>query len=243
MGVNISSKTDYSALFSSLNNSSSRNSGIGNLNSMISSGMANDYASIKNGSYGKLMKAYYAKDGASDEVSKLADKKKEVNSNTKEATELTDVKSATSSLEKKTNELLNADFDKKEDLYESVKGVVDEYNDVLNKAGKTDIKSIASKSDNLISLSDRYKDDLKEIGITIGKDNKLSINKDDFEKADKSKVKDLFGGIGSYGYSVSNQATIIGNQAQYESLRADTYTAGGTFSQGNAAGNMLNGMI
>ena len=45
------SNVDYSALFGGTSDSSS----VGNTN------MLSDYAAIKNGSYGKLMKAYYAK--------------------------------------------------------------------------------------------------------------------------------------------------------------------------------------
>ncbi len=45
------SNVDFSALFSGTSDSSS----VGNTN------MLSDYAAIKNGSYGKLMKAYYAK--------------------------------------------------------------------------------------------------------------------------------------------------------------------------------------
>ena len=48
------SNVDFSALFSRTSDSSS----IGNTN------MLSDYAAIKNGSYRKLMKAYYAKQDA-----------------------------------------------------------------------------------------------------------------------------------------------------------------------------------
>ena len=48
------SNVDYSALFGGTSNSSS----LGGTN------ILSDYASIKNGSYGKLLKAYYAKQDA-----------------------------------------------------------------------------------------------------------------------------------------------------------------------------------
>lgn len=50
MGISIQAKTDYSYLFSGLSTSSTGSAG--NLNFL------SDYAAIKNGSYGKLMKAY-----------------------------------------------------------------------------------------------------------------------------------------------------------------------------------------
>ena len=48
------SNVDYSALFGGTSDSSS----VGNTNMLF------DYAAIKNGSYGKLMKSYYAKQDA-----------------------------------------------------------------------------------------------------------------------------------------------------------------------------------
>ena len=59
--MKINQGTDYSALFSSLNTSSTGFS-------------LNDYAQIKNGSYGKLMKAYYGKDSASSKTASSSKK-------------------------------------------------------------------------------------------------------------------------------------------------------------------------
>ena len=50
IGINVGGNQDYSYLFQNLSSSSG---GMGNLNFL------SDYASIKNGSYGKLMKTYY----------------------------------------------------------------------------------------------------------------------------------------------------------------------------------------
>ena len=56
--MNINLKTDYSMLFSSLSsNASAKTSGSINFYGNFFA----DYASIKNGSYGKLLKAYYTK--------------------------------------------------------------------------------------------------------------------------------------------------------------------------------------
>ena len=59
MGISINvptMKSDYSSLFSSLGSSAG---------SAASSNWLGDYAMIKNGSYGRLMKAYYAEAKAS----------------------------------------------------------------------------------------------------------------------------------------------------------------------------------
>ena len=52
IGIDMGKKQNYSYLFQSL---SSSGGGMGNLNFL------SDYASIRNGSYGKLLKTYYAK--------------------------------------------------------------------------------------------------------------------------------------------------------------------------------------
>ena len=80
MGIkmNVSMNQDYSQLFQSL----SSGGGMGNLNFL------SDYASIKNGSYAKLMKTYYGgaqnsstassskKSGSSNVLDKILDEKK-----------------------------------------------------------------------------------------------------------------------------------------------------------------------
>ena len=63
IGINVGKNQDYSYLFQSL---SSGSGGMGNLNFL------SDYASIKNGSYAKLMKTYY---GTAQSSSAAASKK------------------------------------------------------------------------------------------------------------------------------------------------------------------------
>ena len=59
-------RNDVSYLFSSLNNNAKNSYGLNSLYSLLG-----DYNSIKTGSYGKLMKAYYT-ESAGDEVRSLA---------------------------------------------------------------------------------------------------------------------------------------------------------------------------
>ena len=70
MSISINLKTDTSYLFSSLSNSSSNSgSGLDSLSSILS-----DYSSIKNGSYGKLLKAYYGTNSGSSVDALVEDK-------------------------------------------------------------------------------------------------------------------------------------------------------------------------
>lgn len=73
--INISgltSSTDYSSLFSSLSSSSSSDS------SSTGTSLYSDWASLKNGSYAKLAKAYYAKDSSVDADTASATKKSNI---------------------------------------------------------------------------------------------------------------------------------------------------------------------
>ena len=87
MSIRITGRTDYSALFSSLNGGKS--TGIGGGSYSLA-----DYASIKNGSYGKLMKAYYGKNKTA--LSDAASATKKTNSKTATA----DTTSENASLQK-----------------------------------------------------------------------------------------------------------------------------------------------
>lgn len=97
--MNISMRNDYSYLFNNMNSKAS------SANSMYGINLS-DYASIKSGGYGKLMKAYYKSDVASssdstktsssskDILSKLTEAKKPV---AKEETASAETKDATAS--------------------------------------------------------------------------------------------------------------------------------------------------
>ena len=96
MAITIQSRNDYSYLFSSLGTSSS--SSVSNLSWL------SDYASIKNGSYAKLMKAYYNETGNAKEV---INKTKTNTSTSKDSTEsLAEVQKTTDALKESADALL-----------------------------------------------------------------------------------------------------------------------------------------
>ena len=134
------SNVDFSALFSGMSDSSS----IGNTN------MLSDYAAIKNGSYGKLMKAYYAKQdaeklsGKGDTSQKLTLMKTSADSLKKSADALNDSslweKKKIKKKDEKTGEEIEVedyDWDK---ITKAVKSFVEDYNDVVKEAGESNTK-------------------------------------------------------------------------------------------------------
>lgn len=256
MSINIQAKTDYSFLFSSLG------SGIGNV---ASSNFLADYASIKNGSYGKLMKAYFSQNSndsvksiAKDSVSKTkADKltneetKKyaKVDSTSdalKDSADALLVKGSESLFNKKDitttdeNGLENTvkDYDTAA-IYKAVDSFVTNYNAVIDAVGDVDNKSMDNRINNMVNNSLSNEKMLNQVGITVEDDGKLSLDKDTFMKADMTKAKNLFNGTGSYGYQVSASASMINYTAGYEASKASTYTGVGTYGNTFSSGNLF----
>ena len=187
------SNVDYSALFGGTSDSSS----VGNTN------MLSDYAAIKNGSYGKLMKAYYAKQDA-EKLSGKGDTSQK----------LTLMKTSADYLKKSADALNDAS------LWEKKK--------IKKKDEKTGEETEVEDYDWMTGMTDKTSHLLSKIGITIGKGNKLELDEDELKKADISSLKTVFTGYNSFAGKTAQKATGISNAANRASA---TYTNNGTYSK------------
>ena len=249
--INVNARQDYSYLFQSM--TTSRGNSLGNLNFL------SDYASIKNGSYGKLMKAYYAKDAADKVASTGKDtetKKNSISTAADSAKTLSEIEKAADAMKESADSLLvkgsKSVFRKKNEkatvseeydtdaIYKAVSGFVTDYNDLLSKTSAASSKNLQSKADTLAAVTSANAKLLSRVGITVNSDSSLSLDEEVFKKSDMGMVKNLFGTTGAYGYKVSAQASMIDYTAAKESTRSNTYTANGTYSNVYSAGNILN---
>ena len=249
--INVNARQDYSYLFQSM--TTSRGNSLGNLNFL------SDYASIKNGSYGKLMKAYYAKDAADKTASKGKDtetKKNSISTAADSAKTLSEIEKAADAMKESADSLLvkgsKSVFRKKNEkatvseeydtdaIYKAVSGFVTDYNDLLSKTSAASSKNLQSKADTLAAVTSANAKLLSRVGITVNSDSSLSLDEEAFKKSDMGTVKNLFGTTGAYGYKVSAQASMIDYTAAKESTRSNTYTANGTYSNVYSAGKILN---
>lgn len=249
--INVNARQDYSYLFQSM--TTSRGNSLGNLNFL------SDYASIKNGSYGKLMKAYYAKDAADKAASTGKDtetKKKSISTAADSAKTLSEIEKAADVMKESADSLLvkgsKSVFRKKNEkatvseeydtdaIYKAVSGFVTDYNDLLSKTSAASSKNLQSKADTLAAVTSANAKLLSRVGITVNSDSSLSLDEEAFKKSDMGTVKNLFGTTGAYGYKVSAQASMIDYTAAKESTKSNTYTANGTYSNVYSAGNILN---
>lgn len=249
--INVNARQDYSYLFQSM--TTSRGNSLGNLNFL------SDYASIKNGSYGKLMKAYYAKDAADKTASEGKDtetKKNSISTAADSAKTLSEIEKAADAMKESADSLLvkgsKSVFRKKNEkatvseeydtdaIYKAVSGFVTDYNDLLSKTSAASSKNLQSKADTLAAVTSANAKLLSRVGITVNSDSSLSLDEEAFKKSDMGMVKNLFGTTGAYGYKVSAQASMIDYTAAKESTKSNTYTANGTYSNVYSAGNILN---
>lgn len=256
MAITIQSRNDYSYLFSSLGTSSS--SSVSNLSWL------SDYASIKNGSYAKLMKAYYNETGNAKEV---INKTKTNTSTSKDSTEsLAEVQKTTDALKESADALLvsgsksvfaekeittkdengvestSMGYDK-DAIYKAVNQFVKDYNSVIKSTADSNSGSIANRSLGMITAASANENLLSKAGITINEDYTLSIDEKAFKNADMNTVKTLFSGNGSFAYRTSAQASLINFAADNEASKANTYNFNGTYNNTYSNGNLFNSFL
>lgn len=245
MGLTInSSASAVSSLFSSMGNNSSSN--LGALTGTIA-GLTTDYASIRNGSYGKVVKAYYKK-GDSEETSsvkKKTDKKTEdsVKSTSldKVATKATDLGSKAAALSK--DSLYKADSYNADSVASKVTDFVKSYNDAYAAGVKSDSESVQNKALKMAQSAITNEKALNKIGISVDSDNyTLKVDADKLKAASATDVEAVFGKKANFVNDVTKQATNMANTATKES--AATYTSNASYGNTTSSvGSLFDNMF
>lgn len=254
LGISSYDSNSISTLFSSIGRSSSAGSSLGSLTSSLS-----DYSMIRSGSYKKLMTSYFKKTDAQSFRDAFNKKQTNANAISKDSAEtLKSVKSAAEKMKASASALLQTGtksvFAKEtntnekgqtttayntDKIYSAVKSFVDDYNNMIIEADKSDSSGIQKSTANMINSTSKYAASLEKLGITINSENyRLSINEETFKKADMNQVKSMFQGAGSYAYNVKAQASMVEYKAENEASRANTYTNGGKYNSVYNSGAM-----
>lgn len=262
MSINIHSKQDYSTLFAGLY------SGSGSSSSNFLGINLSDYACIKSGSYGKLMKAYYSKT-RSQEVEKTVNNNRTTQKD-KTASEdttktISKLKSEAKALSDAAGKLTKTDKDslltgkevttKGEDgeetktkeydrdaIYSAAASFVDKYNTLMASAAKSENTRVGSAYSGLSNLTNANKKALENIGITIGDNKKLTIDKEKFNEADIEKIQSVF--QGNYGKGVQNRADLIEMYAQNDAAKASgLYGSTGTYTSQLSSGSLYSSIF
>ena len=230
---------DYSSLFGG--GAPYIDNGMGGIN-------VSDYAMIKNGSYGKLMKAYYAKQDA-DKLSQFGDSSKTLtlmrssaDSLKKSAEVLGDVslyeKKKFKKKDEETGEEIEVEDYDWDAITKAVKTFVDDYNSVVEQAGNSETKNVLRNAAWMTGITEKAGNLLSKVGITIGKGNKLEFDEEGLKKKTTlgesgiefdniSTLKSLFTGYGSFASQIEQKASAISSAAARTKGVDQTYNKSG----------------
>lgn len=203
-----------------------------------------DYAAIKNGSYGKMLKKYYSKlekqeaeeSGKTDQ--KTAGKVKDASS-----------ASAAKALYKSASTLENLNFDDRSEenigkITDAVSAFVKDYNNLMKSADKSKNTTVQKQAESLYNAYYTNYKLFSKVGVTLNSDRTLSFDQDtmktalkDTEHGKGATVKTLFGGIGSFADKAMNKASQIYRAAgDGESVTSSKAKYAGTSSYASTTG-------
>lgn len=238
---------DYSNLFQS-----SSSAGSGNSN------FFSDYASIKNGSYRRLMKSYYGKannaasssSGSKSRSNNVLDKLLEEKKNPKVSKEVQEananltagISSLKSSVSALQNEKTYTDTPNgstaAEKTVSAVKDYVTNYNNLVTAAKGSTLTGTTSHVANMMNATAANKDKLAEIGVRVNANGTLTLNEAKLKTVDTSKVQEVFSKDDkmSYGSAVASRLRFAGSSSTTStSSKTDSSTGTDTKVTSSAA--------
>ena len=188
-----------------------------------------DYASIKNGSYGKLLKAYYSKDKSSAKTSAES-------ADNKESSKISLVKSTAEDLKASVSGLSSAIKSGNADkIFEAAKSFAEDYNSLVSAAGSADKASIKRTATNMIDEMGSHLSLLKQAGFSMDIDGKLSVDEETVKKAGTA-LNTLFNSAGSLGSSIQAKTSSIASSATNLLKKGNLYSANASYSKTNDIG-------
>ena len=220
-----------------------------------------DYASLKSGSYGRLMKAYYGSGSSSSSVSsgskaqtnnvlerrnpKVSEDVKEANANLTAG--IPTLKNAVSTLQ---NENTYTDTPGQngqngqsatDKVASAMKNFVSQYNDVVNAAKQSTLSNKTAYIANMMKTTKANADKLSEIGVTVNKNGTLQFNEATMKSAGISKVQEMFSSKDSksYGSTVMSRLQFAGIAAGATDSTDKDNTAGSSAASLKADGEAL----
>ena len=207
-----------------------------------------DYASIKNGSYGKLLKAYYSKQDMekaafrTDSVQKSTLMKSGADVLKKSADALNNDKLWEKKIIKKKDEKTGEETEVEDydwdAITKAVKSFVEDYNYVIEQAGDFNSRDVLRNAVWVTGITKANEKVLLKAGISVGKGNKLELDEEALKKTDIGTLKTLFTGHNSFSNKVSMKANSISNAA---ARCSGTYKSNGTYS--NALSELVSNKV
>ena len=119
----------------------------------------------------------------------------------------------------------------KEDALKAVKKFVEDYNSVIDTADDVNSKSVLRNAAWMTNIVGKSSGLLNELGITVGKDNKLTVNEEKWNNASATTKASLFNGKNSLSDKILYKAgQLVTTSAAKNGKAASSYTAKGDYS-------------
>lgn len=112
----------------------------------------------------------------------------------------------------------------------AVKNFVDSYNSTLDTLQDSENTKALEKGVQMVNSAKAYSRTLKRVGISIGSDNRLSIDEDKLKATSPLTMKSLFSGSYSLASRIADKASYIHRTAALSSASLSTYNSKGTKS-------------
>ena len=97
-------------------------------------------------------------------------------------------------------------------IAKAVSSFVKNYNSLVSSTADSSSRYVLNSASNMVNYTRANADLLKKIGISVGSDNKLTVDEDKLKASDMAVVKSVFKDSGSFGQTISAKAsTIYGN--------------------------------
>lgn len=207
---------DVSSLFSSLPQTAVAKETLG------LAGLATDFSSIRSGSYKKLVSAYYHKLGTEGKTQKL--EKEEKNRKI--------VAANSNALRSAADELKRIDFTavSQEEALGAVNKFISSYNAVIDTADDVNQKGVLRNTVWMSNMMRQSAGLLEDVGISIGDNNRLSVNEEKWKSAALAPKMTLFSGRNSMADKlIYKAAQITGAAGEGYSNTASAYKADGEY--------------
>lgn len=209
--------TDYSTLFNSMPKKD-EDTGNGFTN------LATEFNSIRSGSYGKLLSAYYKKMGEVDATEAM---QKETKNRQLLGGNAGSLKSAAKTLSK-------MDFSKAtdEESLSAIKNFVSAYNSVIDTVDDVNSTSILRNGVWMTNITKKSAGLLNELGVTIGDNNQLKLDETKWSEASKTTKSALFNGRQGLAEKMIYKASQMTNaSAEKASYTASAYKDNGEYTK------------
>lgn len=112
----------------------------------------------------------------------------------------------------------------------AVKNFVDSYNSTLDSLQNSENTKALEKGVQMVNSTRAYSRTLNRVGISIGSDNRLSVDEDKLKATSPLTMKSLFSGSYSLANRIADKASYIHRTAALSSINLSTYNSKGTKS-------------